>query len=40
MKRLFCIITLINALVALNTIQAQDTQQERKTPRLGRGEKN
>jgi gliding motility associated protien GldN len=39
MKRLFCIITLINALVALNTIQAQDTQQERKTPRLGRGER-
>lgn len=39
MKRLFCIITLINALVAVNTVNAQENQQERRTPRLERGER-
>lgn len=39
MKRLFCIVTLINALLAVNTVQAQDTQQQRRTPSLQRGER-
>lgn len=39
MKRLFCIVTLINALLAVNTLFAQETQQERRTPRLERGER-
>jgi len=39
MKRLFCIVTLINALFAVNTVWAQETQQERRTPRLERGER-
>lgn len=39
MKRLFCIVTLINALLAVNTVFAQETQQERRTPRLERGER-
>lgn len=39
MKRLFCIIALINALITVNTVQAQDTQQERRSPSLQRGER-
>ncbi len=39
MKRLFCIVTLINALLAVHTVTAQETQQERRAPRLERGER-
>ncbi|MDD4514420.1 gliding motility protein GldN [Massilibacteroides sp.] len=39
MKRLFCIIALINTLFAVETVKAQETQQERRTPRLERGER-
>lgn len=37
MKRLFCIVTLINALLAANTVIAQENQQERRSPRFERG---
>lgn len=39
MKRLFCIIVLMNALTVANTICAQETQQERRSPQLQRGER-
>lgn len=39
MKRLFCIVALINALLAANTVIAQENQQERRAPRLERGER-
>lgn len=39
MKRLFCIIILINAFVTVNSVIAQENQQERRSPRVGRGER-
>lgn len=37
MKRLFCLVLLIDALFAATAVQAQETQQERRSPRLERG---
>lgn len=39
MKRLFCLVTLINALLSAGPVIAQETQQERRTPRFERGER-
>lgn len=39
MKRLLCIMILINACLAVYPVMAQETQQERRTPQVSRGER-